>query len=662
MSADFDVRAQLTLDSRAAASGLARFASGMDSLGRQLAGHQSMATQMVGRLAGIAFAYVGLNAGIATFKSLTSQAVNYTSELEATRIGLQAVLQAVRGGSWEEAGMEAEGVFTRLKKAAMVSPATTGEMFSIYQGIVGPVAAAGYELEKVHQLTVDTTLAASSLHVDYAQASRDVSAMVRGAAGLDVKLFSALRSTNAIKENAEQWNKMSQSDRIEKLAVALAKYRKSGEAFGKSWKGVTATFEDVRNEAMRAFATPVLDKLAVRLDRLNTYFTQNETRIVALIAKWGDGLGVAIARAWDRGEDAAKYVISHWDQISYRISSTVDKLQEMSPMLLKAAKAYAAISIGGSVAGNVLMAGASVASLANTGVAGAGMLGGAMGAGTLTSVGAGGAVAGGAAMGLFGAPVSAGVTGAAVAGEAAAGTLGGAAATIAALPAVAVGLVAVGAAAPVVIDNWDLMASAMKGISFDLWDEMVNLATVAWKVIEPLAQTIGHVVAGGILTMGMALVAALRGLGAGASWALEQVRPFSQWLTNEIVPEIRNTYQHLDIFAWKFTLFMDKVKDALGISEELLKLNDKDNKWEPAENALMMISNGATAVREIERTKKKPAQQMNVTNDFRGSRITIDQKFDGDQDPDRVVMAMMGDLTKQAELRLSSGYASAFSR
>jgi hypothetical protein len=44
-----------------------------------------------------------------------------------------------------------------------------------------------------------------------------------------------------------------------------------------------------------------------------------------------------------------------------------------------------------------------------------------------------------------------------------------------------------------------------------------------------------------------------------------------------------------------------------------------------------------------------------IHQDFRGSKFTIDQKFEEGYDPDRVAVAFANDLRKIGEYRLQSG-------
>lgn len=653
MSADFDVRAKLTLDSRAAMGGVERLSGGMANLGHQIAGMSPLAGGLIGKLVGIGAAYFGLSAGVNTFKSLTASAVAYTSELEGTRIGLQSVLTAVTGASWDEAGKEADKAFESLKLAAIKSPATTGEMFGIFQGIVGPIMSAGYGLEKVEQLTVDTTLAATALHVDFAQASRDISMMARGTAGMEVKLFSLLRSTGAIKEDAKAWNAMDQSKRVEKLSTALAKYRAAGTAFGNSWAGVTSTFKDIRQEVMRAAVSPAMGIMAKKLKGVNDYFLDHQAEIMNRARIYGERAALMIGRAWDRGAEIIRYVIDNWGNITRRIDDAMVRLHAMSPMLLKAAKAYGAVAIASSVGGKALVMG-------STGLQLAAMFGGAGGLFGKALLGGGGAAAAGTAAAATG---TAAVGTAAAVGESAAGLAAtGAAATGAAasLPAVAIGLAAIAAVIPVLIDSWDSFKGILIGLTGDMFSQIVDLGMNLWGVVRPLVYLVGQAIMG--LTTGffMAVTTGIRVIVNAVNWALDQIRPFSDWIMSSFVPAMQEFWKAVERGAKMLGFALDNIV-TLQRGEGVA---DKQVQWEQTDVQMASILAGVNAagVKESDRQRKLTAQKTSVTNDFRGSRITIDQKFEGDHDPDRVVMAMMGDLTKQAEMRLSTGYANAFTR
>lgn len=662
MSADFDVRAQLTLDSRGAFAGMQRFSGSLQSMGHQLVGAQSMAGGLVGRLVGIGAAYLGLNAGIGIFRRLTGSATEYTAQLEATRIGLQSVLSSVVGAGWEEAGKMADQAFEQIKTASIKSPATSGEMFRIFQGIVGPIMNAGFEMGKVVDMTNDAVLAASALNVDYAQASRDISMMARGAAGVDVKLFSLLRSSNAIKETTEQWNtKLTAEQRVEKLAAALAKFRESGTAFGKSWVGVTSTFKGILQEAGRAFMSPIMMMGAERIGRMNSYLIENQGKIMNLLNVYGDRIADKLASAWDHAADAAFWVIDHWGTITRQIDDAMVKLHAFGAYLVdhrhaiaEIAKVYAAMSIGGKVVGQGMLATAGATSIgaqfmglfgskavAGTAVAGAGAAA-AMGAGTAAGTAAAGTAAAGTAA----------VEGAAATGAAAAGAA-------VSLPLVAAALIALGATVEPTIDNWDAIKSATVEMGKTTLDSFVDIGKSLWDGLRGPLYAVGSVVVslGGILST--VLVAGFRIAANAIGWFMDGLEPISSAIMQYVVPAMK------EFMVWLKEM-TDLINEAAGKKTTWIE-GEGPQKWAPWEQtetqtAAILAGVNAGSVKEAVRTKELAKQKMTVHNDFRGSQIKIDQRFEGDQDPDRIVLGMMQDLTRQAELRLSSGYAGAFTR
>jgi hypothetical protein len=645
MSADFDVRAQLTLDSRGAFTGAQRLSSSMATLGQQLSGAQGMAGGLVGRLMGVGAAYLGLNAGIGVFKGLTHSAVSYTSELEATKIGLQSILQSVEGGSWDEAGKKAESAFEKIKQASIASPASAQEMFGIFTGILGPIEGAGFGMEKVVDMTNDAVLAASALNVDYAQASRDISMMARGAAGVDVKLFSLLRSTNAIKETAEQWNKkLTAAQRVEKLSAALAKFHQSGDAFGRSWKGVTSTFQGVWQEASRAFMTPIMQMAAQRIGRANDYLIKNQEKTADLFEVYGERIASKLEFAWEKGTQGAHWVIDNWGLITRTIDDTMAKVYHFAPILLHAAKIYAGVSIGTNVAGKGLQIGAGAISAGGMAASGMAKLLGVFG-----GVGGAGAGAAGAA--------TAGV-GAVAATETAAA--GAAAATAAvSIGAVAAGLILVASMGEPVVDNWKAISKATVTTADSVWTSFVDMGKSVWAGLQGPIYLVGSLVTGFGQLLVTGLGTSLTLAANAVRWFFDGLEPISTAIYEVAVPAMK------ELAAWIRDLA--QTVDSVTGRTTVMQASEgpqKWDEWQASENTMAAILAGPNTAQasEAKRQKDLAKQKTTVHNDFRGSQIKIDQKFDGDADPDRIVVGMMQDLTRQAEMRLSSGYASPFSR
>jgi hypothetical protein len=103
----------------------------------------------------------------------------------------------------------------------------------------------------------------------------------------------------------------------------------------------------------------------------------------------GSRAGNALQKVFDRAQQGFKYVIANWDQILGKIQAVVAKGKALAPMLVQAAKAWAAISVGRAVVGGGLQAAGAVSGTM-------GLVGSVMGAGGGAAAGAAGGAAGAA--------------------------------------------------------------------------------------------------------------------------------------------------------------------------------------------------------------------------------------------------------------------------
>lgn len=613
-----------------AAAAYAQMARNVGDLGGKLrGGGGGMGGGMIGQLLGFGAAYVGLNAVVGTFKSLTAGAIEYTGWLEKTKIGLTSVIQAVEGTDWKSAEAQAGAAFKEIQNLALASPATSGEMFEIFSGIYGPIRAAGFEMQKVLDITNDSVLAASALNVDYEQAARDINMMARGTAGMEVKLFSMLRSTGAIKEDAQAWNALLPQDRVNKLSVALKKFAASGEKFGRSWVGVTSSFKDIaQNLSVKAFA-PIVATLGKNLYAFNNYLLQNRGAIEAYLERFGERAAGALERVFLAGQRGFRYIVNHWDEIVARMRTIVAQAKAMAPVIAKAAAAYALVSTGKTVAGVGLQA-----------------AGGVLSAASFMGAGGGGAGAAGAGAAAGGTSVAGAIAGLAALGPVLLGIA--AAATV----AVAVGLA--------VQDHWRAMVDIFGGPVLQVGEMLVSTGKAIWAALGPVLKTLGRIILTYVAPAWLLMTTLFRGL----LFAIEVLYTGIGWLTSTIFDSLKPAFDVV------FQLFADLSKfitEVFGEARRALKgtptvgsqdMRRADPEWSPINDAY----DQAQLLSVRRQMNAKPAQTMQVNNDFRGSRISIKQDFKGDADPDRIVVAMMGDLTRQAESRISSGYAGALTR
>ncbi len=574
----------------------------------------------IGSILGAGAITAGLSVIVSTFTRATASAITYVGWLDKTKIGLTSVIAAVENAPWEDAEKKATQAFKAIQDLAIKSPATSAEMFEIYSGIFGPIRSAGFEMEKVLDITNDTVNAASALNVDYAQASRDISSMARGTAGIDVKLFSMLRSTGAIKEDAQAWNALLPAERVTKLATALKKFSAAGEKYGKSWIGITSSFTDiVQNMGAKAF-TPITGVIGARLDRFNQYVLANRDAIGSYLERLGTRVADKLNWVFTRAQMGLRFVISHWDQIIARVKQVATELRAAAPMLAKGAAAYATVKTGAGLVGGGANMIAGISSLASTFGAGGG------------GAAAGGAAAGGAGLAAL-APVLAGV---AAAGALAAGVF------------------------MVVQEQWGNMVKIF-GPSFAQVTSMaLEFGGTLWHTLAPILKMVANVVMAVLAPAWTVVTALLRGF----MFAFGTLADLYGSVTNAVYDKIKPAFDFLfDLFA-RFAKFVDEVfseaRKGLGTPTSYKQIDSiTAPEWTPSP---MQAAFDAQALASARKSAAKPAATMQVNNDFRGSRIQIKQDFKGDTDPDRVVSAMMNDLTRQAEARISSGFAGALTR
>lgn len=640
---EYEVAAELRLSGqRQAARGLQGLAGHLRALGSRISSTRAGLGGITRQIAGMAAAYVGFRAIQHGLGGMVRTAVSFNQELETTRIGLQSVIAATSGGAltFEQAGETAGQVFRELTDDAIASTATTSELFSIYQSIVGPIRNAGFALGDVREITNSTVAAASALGVDFQQASRDISQMVRGAAGMDVRLFSMLRSTGAIAQSTEEWNRnMTTPQRVEALRTALSQFAPAAEAYGRTWAGLTSSLRDLYEQFLAALAGPAIRRIKGFMQGVVQRLVANRDQITAVLTAAGERIAGVLGQVFDRANAGIEFVTQHWDQIVDRVREVVAQVRAMIPQLLQAAKVFAGLEIARMAAGPGLQAAGGAAQLGGQlgGLLGAGAGGGAAGAAAAGETGAGGALA--------------------AAGAGLAPVLGILAAAFAAI--VGVGMV--------VVELWDQLVIAFEfaqPLLEGLWTDLQGLGLALWEILRPLLRLIGggwFIILAGML---VALVVAARLLIAALRFLLEPLTWIAGALEEYVVDPFLDAIGEIAI----------AVGGLLGLAEEAVHLRERAQVTPTAAAGTETIEDPLAYLEQRYGRGEGPAfgqfdplaggatmQRPIVHNDFRGSRIQVRQEY-RQADPDRIAIQMIEDIQRQAESRVQSGYVPALTR
>lgn len=668
--AQYDVQADIRLGTSQASRNAIQLGNQISNVGQRIRGTNNAGTAMLRNMVAVGATYIGFRALSRVFGGLTRNALAFTSELEKTQIGLGSVLAAVEGTTFEEGMKRGSKVFKELTNDAIKSTATTLEMFRIYQGIIGPIRAAGHELADVREITNSTVAAASALNVDFAQAQRDIQLMVQGTAGMDTRLFAILRSTGAIAESTEEWNKgLTATERIEKLKTALAKFTPAADAYAKSWAGITSSFQDITEQLLAVATGPVFEALKNFIGGINDRLMANRDALEAFLIGVGETMGKRLEAMFMKVSQGINFIILNWDKITLRAEKLVARMKELAPVLAKAAAAYAAISIGRSVVGAGI-----------SGVGAAVSLGGML-------AGAGG---GAAAAGAGGAQLM-------LPGFAAGGAGGGALATFtAALGPLAAAIALVGGAVLVVMEQWESFRVIFVENFGALGVELLALGKVVLGILIP---AIKMFMSGFLMPMtGMfsVMIPIAKALVIALRFILSPLALIANYTYETVKPAFDAIYSYFAGLAkWLNLVTRVKVPDADGIGEaERTRLQKERSSaereverraaerralaaggfatrrgpWaETVETLGRLASGGGFGGRRdggkggaVSGPGAVPPGRPTTVNDFRGSKITVKQEF-READPDRIMVQMIDDLNKQAEMRIRTGFAPALS-
>ncbi len=569
---------------------------------------------------------------------MVKSAAQYHNFMDQTRIGLRTIMGQVEQVNGKALGFAAAGglarqEFEKIRMMAVATTATTGQMFEAFQGVYGPLRAAGAEMKDIRDVTVNTVHAAGALGVDLKQAGRDIQLMARGTAGMDTKLFVALRSMGAITATTKEFNTALPVERAKMIQEALSGFAEAGDAAAASWGGVTSTFGGVVEELRAMLMSPMFVMLAKNLRKLNDLILKHWDTIKAVLTVFGRMLANVVKRAVDIGVSAYDAILQHWDEITAAIESAVAKLKSMVPFLKLAAGAFLAMK-GASLVGG---AGALLAK-------GGGSIMGAVG-------GAGGAISGAvggmgtALMGAFHAVLTQGFMGALMSGFGALMTVIG---------PFLVGLAVIGGLIVFMTYYWDqisaVFARIMPVLAF-IAQQFIMIGGYLWDVLRPILKFTG------------ALVFALVGfLGLLVTALVAYVMPSIVRLTAGMAEAFAVIEEGVDqLVKWIFDAF-HWLLDQMGLEWTRKPATSGGGLFDGLGKKIDEMVASLKGQKDADTGAPKPdapKARATTVNDFRGSKITVKQDF-RQADPDRIAAQMMGEITKYAAQRIQSGNAPVF--
>lgn len=638
-------------------------------------------------------AYFGINAVVRGVRGLIGGIHEANAEAEAMQASLATIYSAVEKVSFQQATADAGILFRMLEKIAITSTATAPELMQVFQGIYGPLRNAGLTIQQIADTTNNAAVAASALGIDFAQASRDISAMARGTAGLDVKTFSLLQSMGLIKETTEEWNKLAPEKRAKKLMAVMGQIGgQAAEAYGKTWKGLSSTFVDIMGAFKRAFGSAVFERMKKTLEKVNKYLLDNRERIESYLRVLGERVGTIFDHVINNAGEAYQNAVANIDSIRARMATLYAQFQALKPTIMAAAKFAVGMQLAVS-AFNMLapIIGAVVSAVSWL-------------VGIIGSIGAAGGI--GAFISGIGASLSA--FGAALAAAALPITI-----VVAVIAALVLGLI------KFKDTLWKMLQPLLATFS-SIGKQLYGIFKDLWVSVKPILEVIG----GALL---MQLIMMLR----MTAWVLDKIVLPPLRLMAKIIRWVFETILHpifkalepvmlavVDAFEWlgeKINALVDIISsaidaiagvidsvggalsgawdstggwvgDQIGDAWDSVWGNDDggrplgETEWfkdmqEQAKNRIIvdkMLKDQAAiqkkinedvakAQREVREKQILGGERPTVHNDFRGSKISVKQEF-READPDNVWVQLRDGLEREATARTRTGFADALAR
>lgn len=697
---EYEVDARLEFNSPKVISALDKIAGQLRGMSERLRGVNIGFKGIVGSAIALGATYFSINAITRGITGFGKSVMSANADVESMSLSLATVYSAVEKISFKDAISDAGNLFDKLRILAIESPSTTTELMNIFQGIYGPLRRGGLTMNELLETTKNTAIAAAALGVDFEQAQRDISMMARGTAGLEVKTFSLLRSMGLIKETTEEWNKLAPDKRAKRIMDVMAQMGgEAGEAYGRTWKGLTSTFKDIMDSFKRAFGTAVFERMRATLERINNYLLENRELIESNLSRLGERVGEAFDRLINRGAVLYANATANIDAIRAKLEHMIERYHELKPIITQAAKVAAVMSAAsfaiGTVApivGGLVSALSFIPTLVSGIMSFAGMLSAAFGPIV-------------AAFEMFSLTVStAGFGGAMLAlGEIVLAAVAPFALVIAVIAALVAGFLKfkdtiISMARPLV-DSFKTIGKQLYDIFRDLWlavkpvlevlggalimQVIAQLRIMAWVLANVLLPPI-RLAAGILRWFGEEVVKpiaellgdAMKKAVEGFNWVGEKISVLGdaiQRVVDFILDKI-NAIGDLAGDAWDAVsgggptdasdakFWSDFIKSekarrdaaAMKAVEDTVKANAKIN-----QDVADAIAKSKREAREKELLN--PSDRPKVVNDFRGSKIEVHQDF-RNADPDRVWIQLRSALEREALQRTQSGFVAPLTR
>jgi len=222
------------------------------------------------------------------FTSMAKGLIDVNKALEVTTNALAGDVQVYKfAKNFTDSMILAKDTLQQIKRDAIALPGTDTDFMKAFTLTLPAQAELGVRtLDEARKRSNLLTAVLLTKGVDSSQIGRDLSLMLRGHAGADVRSFEVLKGQLGVKD-AAQWNALDAKKRLLKLDDVIKKNKDSIDAFGSTWEAVSSSSESYLKNMVLAGSAPLFEVAKNNLKAMNDYLEPLMPRIEAALSLAG---------------------------------------------------------------------------------------------------------------------------------------------------------------------------------------------------------------------------------------------------------------------------------------------------------------------------------------------------------------------------------------
>jgi hypothetical protein len=579
-------------------------------------------------------------------------------------------------------------VISQIRKETTFLPGPTADYVAAVQQMLPTIkGAVGGTLQSMTKLSTDSLAAFNAMGVGAGEATSAMRRALmpdkgmlsaRAAGGMQlIMMMKQLKGHADI--TFDKFNDMSAPERTKLLMQALEKMSPTVKAMRDDFGGAEAAVTKTIKSMTKTATAPIFEaqeKVMIRLRDALVDSNGELTPLAKRIQDVGTVIATKVAHGIERFADLMGYVTNHWDVIlakAKKFSALIGGIYVMS----KATPVLGALGIvgkGGALTGKT--GGLAAALPTIPGLLGKG-INKILGAAAIPALGA--MPTYGAAIGASGAGTAAiGAGGAAATGGAAGGAAAGAGAIssiTAALGPLAVVAIAFVGAIGTVQDQWNTftavfasMGSMLSGTFDDLVAAAVLFGEGFMNIAKPIMSFLGIAlipIFEGLLGVFRILAPVLKILMGIFSYIATQIYDYLKPAFDEIYEGIRLWVKEFDDAVNQIVKWLNMLGAQIAAANNKVKAPQVVKQFNMIADAQKNASEAGNVgtwgtTPEVFKPTPPGTGGGKMTQDFRYSRFTIEQKFAEGFDPDRIAVAFAKDVGRIGAQKLQSAFEPSF--